>query len=257
MSEGNGRLQANAYQRSDAGQLFRQLPGALTEAGLTFAISELPVGARLAAETVFKCWGEGKFADVEFVSFLQSISAYSPALMQMVCGPAQGTMTGVRAMPVHGISVHGIPVQGIPMHSNKVPFASTGGSSATLAPAVPQIPPGSEAAMGINKEWRTRRRQEAARRQCAGIDGTEREQRGVYLCRIFSYFRRQLPASAKPLLLNIMVGYSHRQSGSIWAADTGSRRRVSNGGTSRVHPSTALHQHGMRRGITRHQARKR
>jgi len=190
---GSGRQDAQ-QKCTDASMQVRQLPPALTDAGLTAAINELPAGARLAAETVYKCWREGKFANDEFVSFLQSIATYSPLLLQMVCGQ---DATHVR--PMLGMAVSG-----------RAPFACSSKLLAPAVQAVPQIPVESQAAMGINTEWRTRRRHEAARRQCAGIHGTEQQKRIGYLCRTFSLLRQHLPPPAQPVLLSLMMGYSRR-----------------------------------------------
>lgn len=225
MSEGRGVRQEEAGKRQAAAGVYageqrgrgrhekqeifaklRQLPGALTDAGLTLGIKELPVGARLAADTVYKCWCEGKFADDEFISFLQSISTYSPALMLMM-----------RPMMQDQMMAAGKPMPGIPLRVGVVGGGQFSGAAVSndLTHAVPVPPPISEesqAAMGINKEWRSRRRKEAARRQCAGIEGSEHDQRVGYLCRTFSCLRHLLPPSALPTLLDTMIGFSCRRS---------------------------------------------
>jgi hypothetical protein len=192
-AEGRGTRQAAADQRSrarqekqekqerrlDPSKKLRQLPGALTDAGLKQAINELPVGARLAADTVYKCWCEGKFADDEFISFLQSISTYSPALLQMV----------------------------------RPPGAPQRGKGEDLMPAAPQHSEEAEAAMGINKEWRLRRRAEAVRRRAAGITGGEHEQCVGYLQRTFTCLRQQLPDEAQPVLLDAIMAFSRKSIG--------------------------------------------
>ena len=190
---GSGRQDAQ-QKCPDASMQVRKLPPALTDAGLTTAINELPVGARLAAETVYKCWREGKFANDEFVSFLQSIATYSPLLLQMVCG-----QDATHSRPMLGMAV-----------GSSTPSACSSKFLVPAVQAVPHIPVESQAAMGINTEWRTRRRHEAARRQCAGIDGNEHQKRIGYLCRTFSLLRQQLPAAAQPALLDVMMGYSRR-----------------------------------------------
>lgn len=201
-SEPRGR--ARQERRVDQGKKTRRLPGSLTDAGLTLAINELPVGARLAADTVYKCWREGKFADDEFVSFLQSISTYSPALQHMVHAS------------MHDSMVSGKPVPGVQLRDNAMGGARYGGFGASAeehgrgvgVPAAKQLSEESEAAMGINKEWRSRRRREAARRQGAGIQGTQHQQRVGYLCRTFACLRQQLPPQALPSLLDLMMCYS-------------------------------------------------
>ena len=185
--------------------LLRKLPGTLTDEGLTMAINELPVGARLAADTVYKCWREGKFADDEFISFLQSISTYSPALLHMVCGPAR-RVEGNRKQ-------HAPAAQHSGKTGGKAHFAGVVSGSENAMPAVsiePAISAESEAAMGINKEWRGRRRREALRRQTAGLQGSEHEKRVGYLCRTFMYLRQHLPIRALPALLDAIVGFTCR-----------------------------------------------
>ena len=192
-----GEQRGRGHEKQDFLAKLRQLPGELTDAGLTKGMNELPVGARLAAETVYKCWREGKFADDELISFLQSISTYSPALMLMM-----------RASMAPGTAMPSIPLRG----GVKGGGYFAGGFDLPHAVPVPQISEESEAAMGINKEWRSRRRKEAARRQCAGIQGSEHDQRVGYLCRTFSCLRHQLPPSALPTLLDAMIGFSCRRS---------------------------------------------
>jgi hypothetical protein len=201
-SEPRGR--ARQEKRVDQGKKTRRLPGSLTDAGLTLAINELPVGARLAADTVYKCWREGKFADDEFVSFLQSISTYSPALQHMVHASMHDSMAS------------GKPVPGVQLRDNTIGGSRYGGFGSSVeehgrgvgVPAAKQLSEESEAAMGINKEWRSRRRREAARRQGAGIQGTQHQQRVGYLCRTFACLRQQLPPPALPALLDLMMCYS-------------------------------------------------
>jgi len=216
-AEGRGTRQAAADQRSrarqekqekqerrlDPSKKLRQLPGALTDAGLKQAINELPVGARLAADTVYKCWCEGKFADDEFISFLQSISTYSPALLQMVRPPGAPQ----RGKPTHGAPVRGSEAMGGVQH------ASAGGKGEDLMPAAPQHSEEAEAAMGINKEWRLRRRAEAVRRRAAGITGGEHEQCVGYLQRTFTCLRQQLPDEAQPVLLDAIMAFSRKSIG--------------------------------------------
>jgi hypothetical protein len=213
-TEGRGTRQAAAGRarqdkqdkqdrRLDPSKKLRQLPGALTDAGLTQAINELPVGARLAADTVYKCWCEGKFADDEFISFLQSISTYSPALLQMV--RASGTQP--RGKPMHGMPQRGGEAAGGAQH------AGVSSKSEEVLPAVPRHSEEAEAAMGINKEWRLRRRAEAQRRRAAGIQGGEHEQCVGYLQRTFSCLRQQLPSAAQPVLLDAIMAFSRRSIG--------------------------------------------
>ena len=157
------------YNRTDPSRRLRQLPGALTEAGLSLAINELPVGARLAADTIYKCWREGKFAHDEFISFLQSISSYSPALHMMLRGALHESKSMGSAMP--GTLLRGVGALGAGHFGAQFGAVGVGceGGLAARHVMVSQVSEESEAAMGINKEWRERRRKEAARRQCAGI----------------------------------------------------------------------------------------
>ena len=184
----------------------RQLPGTLTHDGLTLAINELPVGARLAADTVYQCWREGKFADDEFLSFLQSISTYSPALRQMVQGHGgladMAVDRGSKVMP-------GIPIGGNMMAGAGRRFAG-GDKVMSAVPVEKTVSPESEAAMGINKEWRERRRREAIRRQSAGLEGSDHEKRVGFLCRTFMHLRQHLPLVALPALSDAVAGYTRR-----------------------------------------------
>ena len=203
-SEQRGR--ARQDKRVDPGKQMRRMPGSLTDAGLTIAINELPVGARLAADTVYKCWRDGKFADDEFISFLQSISTYSPVLQQMVHASAQDSAPGGKPLP-------GIPVRGNTMGGAQFAGAVGGrkifGREAPQPQSQPQpLSEESEAAMGINKQWRSRRRREAMRRQCAGMKGTDHQLRVGYLCRSVTCLRQQLPPSAMPALLDSAMRYS-------------------------------------------------
>eukprot|EP00960_Hanusia_phi_P072295 767751-Hanusia_phi.AAC.4 len=161
------------------------LPGNLPEPELMRALEELPVGARLATNTVFKCWRDGKFADDEFLTFLNSISSYSPQLTSLLHRQA-GTSGPLNAKNKFGLKQN----KGIVQSS---------------------LPDETESAMGINKEWRARRRQESIRRKFHGLQGNLHQRCTKYICKTLSQLRSALPLPARISLLDVVTAFLNKR----------------------------------------------
>ena len=98
----------------------------------------------------------------------------------------------------------GIPIGGNMMAGAARRFAG-GDKVMSAVPVEKTVSPESEAAMGINKEWRERRRREAIRRQSAGLEGSDHEKRVGFLCRTFMHLRQHLPLVALPALTDAVA----------------------------------------------------
>mmetsp|Transcript_41847 Transcript_41847/g.131954 ORF Transcript_41847/g.131954 Transcript_41847/m.131954 type:complete len:902 (-) Transcript_41847:63-2768(-) len=165
------------------------LPGNLPEPELMRALEELPVGARLATNTVFQCWRDGKFADDEFLTFLNSISSYSPQLTSLLRNQAGSSG----------------PAAGAKNRNNQF------GLNQNKSLQQSSLPDETESAMGINKEWRARRRQESLRRRFHGIQGNLHQRCTKYICKILSQLRSSLPVSARVSLLDIVTAFLNKR----------------------------------------------